>query len=56
MNEGYAGRHGWTFGGGSQSCLEWKVCQFGRSLRYAVTALTDLGVAGCTRTNSTALA
>jgi hypothetical protein len=33
-------------GGGTQSCFEWKVDRFGRSLRYAVTALADLGVAG----------
>jgi hypothetical protein len=29
-------------GGGTQSCFEWKVSQFGRSLRYAVTTLADL--------------
>ena len=31
-----------TCDGGSQSCFEWKVSQFGRSLRYAVTTLADL--------------
>jgi hypothetical protein len=35
-----------TCGGGSQSCFEWRIGQFGRSLRYSVTTLADFGAYG----------
>ena len=33
-------------GGGTQSCFEWKVSQFGQPLRHLVNALADLDAGG----------